>query len=1099
MDFLFQIFFNPVFYWSALALALLVGYQKLALRFKFNVPGMPSGDEILGKLLGPGFAKAKLKRAVDKLKKDGNYLEAGRRLEDEGDANGAVEAYTEGQQFTAAAALLEKMGKAERAGELFLQGGDYKKAAQVFSQAGKHARAAQLFQEKGNNLEAARLYGLGNQWDKAAALYMKGGFAMRAAEAFEKCNDFVKAAEAYEKHFMENVSYQSSYSTSAGSPEQKAALLAGRLYEKAGDLKRALEIYQRGSYFKQAAEACLKAGDPHKAAELYMRAEDPGAAADAYEKAGDPVEAANLRGEVAFKAGRAAEAAAFFQQGRDYLRAAELFESAGMLAQAAGAYEAGDSFAAAGGVYMRAGIKDKAAAAYERGGDLETAAKLYEEAGHTAKAIELFDRAGHTFKSGEAAAKSGDYARAIALLQRVPPGDENHATAAELLAEAFIATGRPHLALERVKKAIDGQPASAANLNLYYWMAAAQDAGGKSDEALSIYKKIQAEDVDFRDVDQRVKRLQSAAPPVPPGAKIGKYILGQRIGQGAMGEVYKAHDPALKRDVAIKMIAATVAPDSDLKVRFEREAQSAGRMNHPNVVTVYEFGQEKDRIYLAMELLEGADLRGMINRHGLPSLGEKLAVMEQICEGLAYAHAHDVVHRDLKPGNIYVLPNGQAKLLDFGLARLGNSAEFTQSGVILGTPNYMSPEQVRGERVDARSDIFSLGAVFYELLSNRKAFDADSMQGVLYHVLNDEPESVRHWVPDLPEALIRVVERSLAKEPERRFQNATEMRDALRQARAAIPPDLLSTPRGAAAVPPAPRPAAPAPPPVLSSMPTVAPASPTLVEASMPAPPVLSVPTPPPAVPATPAPAGKGARFVPQAEIGKGPKGTLFRGGDSGGGQPVALRFLEPSVLAVDGAMTMLATDLKAAAAVVHPNLVKLVGFVEIGGKRCVVTELVPGKNFAEPLAAGKRAPFGHVLTLARTLAEALQAIHARNLVHGGIQPANLMAAGAVVKLNDFGLGRVFQNVTHARQYWPADGAFDPATDLYAAAATVYHLLTGVNPRTQATVVPPSSLTPGVPAAFDAVLVRALDPRRPARFPTAADLLAAINQAAKQV
>jgi serine/threonine-protein kinase len=281
-------------------------------------------------------------------------------------------------------------------------------------------------------------------------------------------------------------------------------------------------------------------------------------------------------------------------------------------------------------------------------------------------------------------------------------------------------------------------------------------------------------------------------------------------------------------------------------------------------------------------------------------------------------------------------------------------------------------------------------------------------------------------------------------------------------------------------------------------MPTVAPASPTLVEASMPVAPAALPPMAAPAPTAIP-PAGKGARFVPQAEIGKGPKGTLFRGGDSGGSQSVALRFLEPSVLAADGAMTMLATDLKAAAALVHPNLVKLVGFVEIGGKRCVVTELVPGKNFAEPLAAGKRAPFGHVLTLARMLAEVLQAIHARNLVHGGIQPANLMAAGAVVKLNDFGLGRVFQNVSHARQYWPVDGGFEPATDLYAAAATVYHLLTGLNPRTQATVAPPSSLVPGVPAAFDAVLVRALDPRRQARFPTAADLLAAINQAGKTV
>jgi eukaryotic-like serine/threonine-protein kinase len=1087
---------NPLFIWSLVALGILIAYQKLALRFKFRLPGVPGKDELLGKLLGPGFAKAKLKRAVEKHKKDGNFLEAGRLLEDNDQLAEAVEMFVEGQQFGAAAVLLEKMGKVERAGELYLQGGDYKKAAQVFSQAGKHARAAQLFQEKGNNLEAARLYGLANQWDKSAALYMKGGFAMRAGEAYEKCGEPLKAAEAYEKHFMENVSYASTYSTSSASPEQKAALLAGRLYEKAGDIKRALDIYQRGSFFKQAAAASLKAGQPQKAAELFMRAEDSASAADAYDQAGDPVQAANLRGEVAFKAGRTAEAATFFQKGHDFLRAAELFESASMLAEAAGAYEAGDSFSAAGGVYMRAGIKEKAAAAYERGGELETAAKLYEEAGNTVKAIELFDRAGHTFKSGEAAAKAGDSARAIALLQRVPPLDENYLSATELLAEAFINTGRPQLALERVQKAIGGQPTSASNLNLYYWMAAAQEAAGKGTEALSLYKQIQAEDVGFRDVDKRVKAIQSGASVkgADDAGRIGKYILGKRIGQGAMGEVYRAHDPLLKRDVAIKMIAAALAPESELQARFEREAQSAGRLNHPNIVTVYEFGQERGRIYLAMEILEGADLRTLINRHGLPTLGAKLAVMEQLCEGLAYAHTHGVVHRDLKPGNIHVLPTGQAKILDFGLARLGDSSEFTQSGVILGTPNYMSPEQVRGERVDARSDIFSLGAVFYELLSNRKAFEADSMQGVLYQVLNDEPEPVRTWVPDLPEAIIAVIERSLAKEPDKRFQNAIEMRDALRSARGAIAPSILTAIKAPPVVTPSSpvRAAAMDPPPALGvsgSAVTSPPAAPTLVEANARS--VEGAVAPP--LP----PAGKGARFVPQAEVGRGPKGTVFRGGDSGGGQPVALRFLDASVLLAEGAMTLLATDLKAAASVVHPNLVKLVGFVEIGGKRCVVTELIPGKNFAEPLAAGKRAPFGHVLTLARALADTLKAVHARGLVHGGVQPANLMANGTVVKLNDFGLGRVFQSVSKARQYWPADGGFEPSTDLYAAAATVYHLLTGINPRTTPTVAPPSSLVAGVPAAFDALLVRALDPRRQARFATAADLLAALDQASK--
>src|SRR6185295_13387369 len=181
-----------------------------------------------------------------------------------------------------------------------LQAGDHKKAAKVFTDVGKPAKAAALFLEKGNTLEAARLFGQAGAWEQAAELYVKGGYPLRAAEAYEKKGEFVKAAESYEKHFMENVSYGTSYSPTAASPDQKSALQAGQLYEK-------------GGYFKEAAGACVALGQYPKAAELYMRAEDPGNAATAFERAGDAVHAANLRGEMALKEERIPEAAAFFQ------------------------------------------------------------------------------------------------------------------------------------------------------------------------------------------------------------------------------------------------------------------------------------------------------------------------------------------------------------------------------------------------------------------------------------------------------------------------------------------------------------------------------------------------------------------------------------------------------------------------------------------------------------------------------------------------------------------------------------------------------------------------------------------------------------------
>ncbi len=261
--------------------------------------------------------------------------------------------------------------------------------------------------------------------------------------------------------------------------------------------------------------------------------------------------------------------------------------------------------------------------------------------------------------------------------------------------------------------------------------------------------------------------------------QIGKYKILDKIGQGSMGVVYKAQDPVLNRNVAIKMISASLDKESDARKRFLREAQSAARLNHPNIVTVFDFGEEQGRIYMAMELLEGRDLKQLIANRTLTHLEERLRVMEQICDGLAFAHSKDVVHRDLKPANIHVQPSGDVKIMDFGLARLGTS-EMTATGTVMGTPNYMSPEQVRGQKADARSDIFSLGAVFYELLTYHKAFDAESLHAILFQVLESEPESPRQWVPELPEILVQIVEKALAKDPTERFRHAGELREALR-------------------------------------------------------------------------------------------------------------------------------------------------------------------------------------------------------------------------------------------------------------------------------------------------------------------------------
>jgi hypothetical protein len=248
-----------------------------------------------------------------------------------------------------------------------------------------------------------------------------------------------------------------------------------------------------------------------------------------------------------------------------------------------------------------------------------------------------------------------------------------------------------------------------------------------------------------------------------------------------MGEVFRAHDPVLNRDVAIKRIVAGLGADEMIRKRFQREAEAAARLNHPNIITVYELGIEGDQLFMAMEMLSGIDLKQALVSRKL-SLDEKLAIVEQICEGLAFAHARGVVHRDLKPANIHLLPNGKVKIMDFGLARLSGS-EMTSTGVVMGTPHYMSPEQVRGARADARSDIFALGCVLYEMLAGSKPFDAESMHAVLYKIMQEDPRPLTEAVPGTPSELSQAVARALAKNPEERFQDASQMVAAIRQSR----------------------------------------------------------------------------------------------------------------------------------------------------------------------------------------------------------------------------------------------------------------------------------------------------------------------------
>lgn len=264
---------------------------------------------------------------------------------------------------------------------------------------------------------------------------------------------------------------------------------------------------------------------------------------------------------------------------------------------------------------------------------------------------------------------------------------------------------------------------------------------------------------------------------------LGRYRLAGKLGEGAMGVVYRGFDPLLERTVAVKTIKLDLSPAerADFEKRFFQEAKSAARLSHPNIVTVFDAGEAGEVAYIAMEFLEGDDLRQLM-ANGPLAEDRAADIVAAVAEGLAYAHREGVVHRDVKPANIMVLTNGGVKLADFGIAHLQTGAK-TQTGTLLGTPKYMSPEQISGQPVDGRADIFSLGVVLYQLLTGAVPFDGEAMAAVMYQVLHRPALPPTRHVESLHPGFAYILSRALAKKPEDRYQTASEFAADLRRYR----------------------------------------------------------------------------------------------------------------------------------------------------------------------------------------------------------------------------------------------------------------------------------------------------------------------------
>ena len=366
-----------------------------------------------------------------------------------------------------------------------------------------------------------------------------------------------------------------------------------------------------------------------------------------------------------------------------------------------------------------------------------------------------------------------------------------------LLGLSFQSQGLLDLAFEKFRRL----PLDPETKDLIYNLGLEYERKRLINKALSVYEYLNRGG-GFRDLDMRIPKIKEVDKSSTIGShmrareasvldeaipeeltRIGRYEILQGLGRGSMGLVYKALDPKINRLLAIKTIRFSDEFDEDviqeIKERFFREAEIAGQLSHPCIVTLHDMGEDQDLTYMAMEYLEGENLEKFINKKNLLPLRKVLSVVASVAEALEFAHRADVIHRDIKPANIMLLKTGGVKVTDFGIAKAISSSR-TRTGVILGTPNYMSPEQIMGQKVDPRSDVFSLGVVFYQLLTGELPFQGDNLSSLLYQITQVKHPPLRSFNSRIPVACEQIMDKALAKNPDERFKTAGQMEKLLR-------------------------------------------------------------------------------------------------------------------------------------------------------------------------------------------------------------------------------------------------------------------------------------------------------------------------------
>jgi tetratricopeptide (TPR) repeat protein len=752
-------------------------------------------------LRGAAYPRAK----VERLLLEARYDEAASVAMEFDRLEEACEYYLRAQKPARAAQLLARLGQPRRAAELYERAGEAARAAHCYDQAGMKERAEEV--RRGNPVAMAQSGGSAPastrdradatpaappsraqqaEADFRAASATAGAteadqsrvreMAREAAEALLGDGEIRRAADVYRDGGLDEEAVHL-YVNVLGAPGDAAPLLAA-----AGNHERAAELYELAGQKERAAGAWATVAREMKDPERYV---------DRIEALSNDVLVSFLEETLGAEAATGASAELHYRLGNALARkgdTAKAIERLAALQRETGGYkDAAEridtlSHAPAGdGAARKSVVPDAPGSEHD---DLEiAAADLDSLAREVARSAQ--DRAKGGDLMSQLAASDRDAladavaSRVVGAVQRaLVVGLEYAPAKMDLVADSSVRAARAGPSIDTLRRYIGGRACDLQNIEVFFRLGLAHLGAGQWESALAAFEAVEEASPGYRDALQRAEEIRGwqkalgsrSVLGATSGEARGRYVLLGELGRGGMAVVYRANDRILGREVALKFMAEELGTSAEMKELFQREARSIAQLNHPNIVTVYDFGVLEGRLFIAMEYIEGKSMERMGAGGERAAVVEILRIARQVLDALAYAHGRKIIHRDIKPANMIRTTAGVLKLMDFGLAKSIEAG--AGSSMVAGTPEYMAPEQLRGEKVDHRADLFSAGVSLYELLTGQLPFEGMERKG--------PPPRPRSLVPSLPEVLDDAVMRAVALDREERFQSAADFAKPLR-------------------------------------------------------------------------------------------------------------------------------------------------------------------------------------------------------------------------------------------------------------------------------------------------------------------------------